>query len=374
VLHEFLASHRAVLIHRCELMVAIRSFPKAMDGELDDGIPMFLDQLIETLRLEQTSQRGRSPEISGIPGGGTASQIEDSATLHGRNLLNQGFTLEQVVRDYGDVCQAVTNLAYELDAPIDVDEFRTFNRCVDNAIASAVGAYAHQQAATIAQDNVLASNSRVGSLVHELRNYLQIATYAVRAIKAGKVGISGATGAVLDRSLAGMRALVDRSVAEVRVTAALPPRLQPVSLAEFVGETEASAALDSRARGCRLTVAPVDTNIVVSADPAMLHAAVFNLLQNAFKFTKSHTAVTLRVQEVADRVLLEVEDHCGGLPPGATDTLVPPFSQHGKDRSGLGLGIDICRRAVEANKGVLRIRNLPGSGCVFTIDLPRYST
>jgi len=121
-----------------------------MDGELDDGIPMFLDQLIETLRLEQTSQRGRSPEISGIPGGGTASQIEDSATLHGRNLLNQGFTLEQVVRDYGDVCQAVTNLAYELDAPIDVDEFRTFNRCVDNAIASAVGAYAHQQAATIA--------------------------------------------------------------------------------------------------------------------------------------------------------------------------------------------------------------------------------
>jgi signal transduction histidine kinase len=330
-------------------MVAIRSFPKATDGELADGIPMFLDQLIETLRLEQTSPR--------VPGGGTTSQIEDSATLHGRNLLSQGFTLEQVVRDYGDVCQAVTNLAYELDAPIDLGEFRIFNRCIDNAIASAVGAYAHQQAATVAQDNVLASNSRVGSLVHELRNYLQIAGYAVRAIKAGKVGISGATGAVLDRSLAGMRALVDRSVAEVRVTAALPPRLQPVSLAEFVGETEASAALDSRARGCRLTVAPVDTNIVVSADPAMLHAAVFNLLHNAFKFTKSHTAVMLRVQEVAGRVLLEVEDHCGGLAPGSAD----------------GLGIDICRRAVEANKGVLRVRDLPGSGCVFTIDLPRYS-
>jgi signal transduction histidine kinase len=354
-------------------MVATRSSPKATDAELANGIPIFLDQIIETLRMEQTAERGRSPEISGVAGGGTPSQIGGVAMLHGRNLLDQGFTLEQVVRDYGDVCQAVTNLAYELNAPIEVDEFRTFNRCIDNAIASAVGAYAERQAAAVAEDSVLASNSRIGSLVHELRNYLQIMTYAVRAIKAGNVGIAGATGAVLDRSLAGMRTLIDRSVAEVRVTAAMPARLQPIRLAEFVGEAEASASLDSRAKSCRLTVAPVDTTIVVSADRDMLHAAVFNLLQNAFKFTKRDSAVTLHVQEVADRVLIEVEDHCGGLPPGAAETLIQPFSQNGEDRSGLGLGLDICRRGVEANHGVLRVRDVPGSGCIFTIDLPRQS-
>jgi signal transduction histidine kinase len=354
-------------------MSAARSAPTGTEAELANGIPIFLDQIIETLRIEQTSDRWRSAETSGVAGGGTASKIGDAATLHGRALLDQGFTLEEVVRDYGDVCQSVTNLAYELSSPIVVDEFRTLNRCIDNAIASAVGAYAHQQAASVEEGNVLASNSRIGSLVHELRNYLHIATYAMRALKAGSVGISGATGAVLDRSLVSMRALIDRSVAEVRATATLPGRVQTIRLTEFLGEAEAAACLDPRAQDCRFIVAPVDTSLVVSADSEMLHAAVFNLLHNAFKFTKPDTDVTLRVQQVTDRVLIEVEDHCGGLPLGADEKLIRPFSQNGKDRSGLGLGLDICRRGAEANNGVLRVRNVPGSGCVFTIDLPRHS-
>jgi signal transduction histidine kinase len=365
--------HRAVLIERCRLMVAQRSSPKATDADLAVGIPIFLDQIIETLRVEQTSERGRSPQISGVAGGGTPSQIGDMATLHGRNLLIQGFTLEQVVRDYGNVCQAVTNLAYDLGAAIEVDEFRSFNRCIDNAIASAVGAYALQQAAAVDQENVLASNSRMGSLVHELRNYLQIVTYAVHAIKTGNVGIAGATGAVLDRSLIGMRHLIDRSLAEVRITAGLPARVQPIGLAKLLRETEAGVPPELQSQGRQLRVGPVDDGITVTGDPEILQAAVFNLLHNAFKFTKRDTAVMLRVQEVADRVLIDVEDHCGGLPPGAAETLIRPFVQKGKDQSGLGLGLDIVRRGVEASNGVLRVRDVPGSGCVFTIDLPRHS-
>jgi signal transduction histidine kinase len=371
VLHDFLASHRTALIDRCRLMAANRPSPPATEHELVNGIPTFLDQLIETLRLEQTSERGRSPEISGVAGGGTRSQIGDIATLHGRELLQQGYSLEQVVRDYGDVCQAVTNLAYELTAPIEVDEFRTFNRCIDNAIASAVDAYALQQAATVERDHVFASNSRMGAFVHELRNYLHVVTYAVRAIKVGNVGVDGATGAVLDRSLLGMRALIDRSVAEVRLTAALPARVVPIPVARFIVESVAAASLDLQSHDCELTVAPVDPDLVVVADPEMLHAAVFNLLQNAFKFTQPRTAVVLRTEASGDRVLIEVADHCGGLKPGAAARLLQPFVQDGEDRSGLGLGLDICRRGVESSNGTLRVRDVPGSGCVFTIDLPR---
>jgi len=50
-----------------------------------------------------------------------------------------------------------------------------------------------------------------------------------------------------------------------------------------------------------------------------------------------------------------------------------PFTQCGEDRSGLGLGLAICRRSVEANHGILGVRDVPGVGCVFTIDLPRHS-
>lgn len=371
VLHDFLALHRGLLVDRCRLMAVYRS-SNPTDADLTTGIPIFLDQIIETLSVEQTGERGQSHRISGIAGGGTHSQIGDMAMLHGRSLLDQGFTLEQVVRDYGDVCQAVTNLAYELGAPIEVDEFRTFNRCIDNAIASAVGAYARHQAAIVEQDNELESKTRMGSLAHELRNYLQIITYAIQAIKAGNVGTVGATGAVLDRSLLGMRHLIDRSLAEVRVTAGLPARLQPIHLAAFLREVKDSFPVGLQLQGRQLTVVPVDEGITVEGDSEILHAAVFNLLHNAIKFTKRDTAVTLRARAAAKRVLIDVEDCCGGLPPGAAETLMRPFLQKDTDRSGLGLGLYICRRGVEANNGILLIRDIPGSGCVFTIDLPQY--
>ena len=59
--------------------------------------------------------------------------IGNSAKKHGHDLLTQGFTVEQVVHDYGDVCQSITDLAVELEASISTDDFRTLNRCLDNA-------------------------------------------------------------------------------------------------------------------------------------------------------------------------------------------------------------------------------------------------
>jgi signal transduction histidine kinase len=370
VLHDFLKTNRAILIDQCQAMVASRSEPKISDHdhELAHGIPIFLDQLIETLTIEQTSEplQGR---IAPDAARSSASEIGSMAALHGRDLLERGFSLDQVVRDYGDVCQAVTSLAYNTGTSIEADEFRTFNRCLDNAIAGAVTEYAVQQALVTTEDGFQALNSRLGPLAHELRNFLHIATYAVKAIRAGNVGMSGATGAVLDRSLLGMRNLIDRSLAEVRVTAGLPPRLKAVRLADFLNEISAASSLDPLARECRFILDPVDPDIEVYVDPDMLAAAVSNLLQNAFKFTKRHSEVHLYTRLSGNRILIEVEDHCGGLPTGIPEKLLLPFVQSGEDRSGLGLGLDICRRSVEANNGILRVRDVPGSGCIFTIDL-----
>jgi len=361
VLHNFLQVHRVGLIDRCRLMVANRSEPKATAEELAHGIPMFLDQLINTLR---------TPELRAAD---SDTDIGKMASLHGRDLLAQGFSLAQVVRDYGDVCQSITNLAYELREPIEVDEFRTLNRCLDDAIAGAVTEYALRQADIAAEDGVRAANSRLGFLAHELRNFVHTATLAVGVIKSGNVGLTGATGGVLDRCLRGMRGLIDRSLAEVRVTADLPPRRQLISLADLLADAEVAASLESRARECGLTVAAVDRDIAVCADRDMLSSALGNLLQNAFKFTKRQTEVQVRARVAQDRVLVEVEDHCGGLAAGTADTMLLPFTQSGGDRSGVGLGLDITRRCVEANQGTLRVRSVPGSGCIFTIDLPRHS-
>jgi hypothetical protein len=104
VLHEFLTANRADLINRCRFKVAQRLAPKVTDAELTHGIPRFLDQLIKTLQVEQSSEPMRSRRVSGPAGGGPAlSEISVTATLHGRELSQQGFTVDQVVHDYGDL-------------------------------------------------------------------------------------------------------------------------------------------------------------------------------------------------------------------------------------------------------------------------------
>jgi signal transduction histidine kinase len=115
----------------------------------------------------------------------------------------------------------------------------------------------------------------------------------------------------------------------------------------------------------------VDDGLAIEADRQVLAAVVGNLLQNAFKFTRPHTTVTLRVGASAARVLIEVEDECGGLPAGNAEELFRPFEQQSADRTGLGLGLAFSRWAVEANHGRIYARTLPDRGCVFTVDLPR---
>lgn len=100
-----------------------------------------------------------------------------------------------------------------------------------------------------------------------------------------------------------------------------------------------------------------------------------NLLHNAFKFTHVGSKVTLRAHEIGDRVLIDVMDHCGGLPPGAAGKIFSPFAQLAKSTTGLGLGLglSIARLSVEADGGMLSVRDVPGTGCVFTINLPRHT-
>jgi signal transduction histidine kinase len=200
---------------------------------------------------------------------------------------------------------------------------------------------------------------------------VQTATLALKVLRSGNVGLTGATGGVLDRCLRALSTLVDRALADVRVAAGLPAQPKAMSLAEFIADVEIGARLDAESRECELIVEPVDPALSIHVDGAMLASAVGNLLQNAAKFTRRHTRITLHAYQVADRIRIDVHDQCGGLPAGAQEIIFQPFRQHGDDRSGLGLGLDISRRSVEANAGMLSVVDRPGHGCTFTIDLPK---
>lgn len=177
----------------------------------------------------------------------------------------------------------------------------------------------------------------------------------------------------MDRSLVAMSHLIDRSLTETRMNAGMPARYQLISVADFISEVKISAVLEAAVYECELSVSIVDPTLAVDADRDMLFSTVGNLLQNAFKFTAHRTKVKLYAYAEADRILISVEDSGSGLAPGEAETIFQPFTQSGADKSGVGLGLAICRRSTEINKGVLSVRNVPGSGCVFTIDLPRHT-
>ena len=353
MLHHFIALHRDEIIRRCRSKVAKRSVPAPTQAEITNGVPLFLDQLADALRLGQLS----SPEIS------------TTASRHGHDLRRQGFTVSQVVHDYGDVCQSVTELAVELKAPISADDFRLLNACLDDAIAVAVTQYGLEGNQSAVDVETARGRERLGFLAHELRNLLHTATLAFAVLKTGNVGVAGSTGTVLERNLAFASELIDRSLAEVR--AADGHHTENILLSEFVDALKQDAVLAATARGISLTVTPIDADIMIEGDRQILTAVMMNLLLNAFKFTAPHSEVILRVGGGADRVLIEVEDRCGGLPTADTDELFHPFEQRGKDRTGLGLGLAFSRWGVEANHGKVYARTMPGVGCVFTVDLPR---
>lgn len=371
MLHNFLSNNRDELTNRCRIKVGTRTGRSATEQQLKDGIPLFLNQLIETLEIEQGRDPLASREISGPSNGGFAfSEVGNTAAQHGKDLLGLGLTVDQVVHDYGDLCQAITDLAFERDTPFAVDEFRTLNRCLDNAISGAVTEYSFQRDTAKTEANTIESNRRVGVLAHELRNLLSTALFAFTATKTGNLSLSGATGSILERSLHGLERLIASSLQEAR-PADDQQALSAFSLAEFISEIHEAAIMSATSRGCFLHTSDVDKDLALSGTRDLLMAAIANLLQNAFKFTLPGTEVSMSAYASGDRILIDVRDHCGGLDAGAAERMFLPFTQLGSNREGIGLGLTIAKQTVTANNGTLSVTNLPGEGCVFSVNLPR---
>ena len=215
MLHEFITTHRDELIARCRSKSAERALPLP-DSALDDGVGRFMDQLAGILREEW---RAGDANGSGPLAAATPAELGSTAARHGEHLLKHGFSVDQVVHEYGDVCQAVSDLALALDAPFSTAEFRTLNRCLDNAIAVAVTAHGAQTQHLIA-DREASLHLRLRGLTADYQRIVAVAIHAYSAIKTGHVGVTGATGALLGHSLAELSYLAVQS---------LPPMVDALS-------------------------------------------------------------------------------------------------------------------------------------------------
>ena len=224
MLHEFLSSNRAELIRRCRSKVVGRSSPPPGDAvALEHGVPRFLEQLVDALRHEEANPESWSNENSALV------ESTRTATSDGDELFEQGYTVGQVVHGYGDVCQVITQLAIEMNAPVTLREFRTFNRLLDNAIADAVSSFVLHRETPATGDGAYELHQHLGSVAEAQRKLLDAAMLALDAVRYGNVGLRGATGSILEESLKQLRILIDKSLPEVRLATGMTKGVVPLS-------------------------------------------------------------------------------------------------------------------------------------------------
>lgn len=216
MLYEFVTSNRDELIRRCQDKVTKRANTPEIRAALGNGVPLFLRQLSDILRAEtETTQR----PVAGEGADASARIVGSTAKLNGAEMLRAGYSVDQVVHGYGDVCQSITEMAIELNVGISADEFRTLNRCLDDAIADAVEAYGSAHQTQLNEQTEILHDS-LDQFIKDQWRLLETAIQSYAAIKTGNIGLNGATGMLLIHSLEELRALAGRAVPAIRQASA----------------------------------------------------------------------------------------------------------------------------------------------------------
>jgi signal transduction histidine kinase len=349
MLHTFIEENQEQITTRAGMLSRERDPFLNIDAPVTE-ISTFLTQVSTTLRFGQAVLDD-------------AESIISTAGRNGANMMRAGHPIVDVVQSYGDVCQAVTALAAESKVPISAAEFCVFNRCLDEAIGQAVSEYSR----IVEEARAVGEVERLGAVAHELRDHLQTAHLSFQTMKLSPRSFDGLSGQLLERALANLRELVERKLSDVRVAAGVYRR-ETFELAPFIQEMTKTAQLHAQSRGLTFKVdAVVDGTL--DGDRLLLMSAIMNLVHNALKFTRPAGTVSATVRMSETRISIALQDQCGGMPDDAT--VFESFSdRRGIDQSGLGLGLSMAMQVVQAHAGEIKVTNLPGDGCVFTIELP----
>jgi len=325
--------------------VAASTLPRA---ELLDHVPAFVDELIRALH----------------PGAIPLPPMTANAEEHGEQRFGLGFDVAEVVREYGMLHECILQIAGEAELTIKPPEHEVIVKWLNEGIADAVAEYVKQRDLELQRQ----SSEHLGFIAHELRNPLGTTKLAFQRLRRTELAESR-TVEMVERGLKRMGDMIDGALSHASLRLGVMPRLAPIALRSFLHELETDAAIEAQAKRIEIAVlAPED--LLIEADPRLLRSAISNLLHNALKFSHEGTKVVMSAARTEGRLTIEVTDACGGLPPGKAEELFTPLVQRGDNRTGFGLGLSIALQAAEAHKGTIRVRDLPGRGCVFTIDLP----
>jgi len=355
-LHAVLDANRDQVMQAWVALVQGTITPESMPTiELIDHLPKFLHEVITALRVE-----------AGEPAQLDADEHAQTARGHGEQRLRLGFSLDAVVREYGALRDAIVDTARGLGAAPTFDEMQCLFSSTISGIARAVSEYARQRDA----EQQRLHNEHIAFIAHELRNPLASATTAHDILKMqGHIPPDARPAIALARGLLSMQELIDHALSVARVASGIELRRESVQLSALLAEAELVAAGEADGRNIELHV-QLEADITLDIDRRLMRSALNNIVRNAVKYTAPGTKIEIRSRIDGGHVLIEVEDHCGGLPPGKVEAAFAPFVRLTTRTPGFGLGLAIAKQALDAHGGTIRVQNLPGKGCVFALELP----
>jgi signal transduction histidine kinase len=318
--------------------------------EIIDSLREFLAELSAALRAG--ARRAREAGATSLP-----------AQQHGLQRFHLGYEVTALIREYGTIPELLFELVDEHRIEVTVPELRALSQFVIGSISAAAASYANRRDEEVRGH----AAEHLAFLAHELRNPLSSARMALGLIRdRGELTPSRAADS-LERGLQRLTTLIDDALVNVRLKAAASIHCEQLDIAALISELVAESSAEIEAKNLSVTAHGEGECL---ADRRALRSALSNLLRNAVKFTPAGKKIAVRVKHGEGRIVIEVEDACGGLADDKVHKLFDPYVQAGYDRSGFGLGLAIAKHAAEAHSGEIRVHNLPDVGCVFVIDLP----
>ncbi len=270
------------------------------------------------------------------------------------------------MREYGALRDAILASAMASGAEISFRELQVLFDTTVTGIAGAVSEYAHQRDAEL----VRLTNEHFAFIAHELRNPLSSAMLGLQLLEEkGQLPKPSRSADAVEHGIRRAVELIDETLRAARVASGIELRRQWTTLKTLFQEVELGAVSEAESRDVKLCL-QVGNDDRISLDVRLVCSALGNLVRNAVKYTKPGSEVTLRGQITNGRLVVEVEDCCGGLPPGKVEEVFAPFVRLNSRPGGFGLGLAIAKQAADAHGGSIRVQNLPGKGCIFVLELP----
>jgi signal transduction histidine kinase len=323
--------------------------------ELTNHIPRFLDEIVAALTLD-----------AGLPSGSPTAPVEtNTAAGHGAQRLRLGFSLDAIIREYGLLRDAIVEVARHSLVELTFRELQIVFDCIIGGIAHAVSEYTRRRDAEFTRQ----ANEHFAFVAHELRNPLSAATMAFQLLKAQGHFPTGRPTSALERGLRRTSELIDQTLQTARATAGIDLRREATTLSALIDDAVLGALPEAESKAITIRVA-IAQDATMSLDVRLVRSALVNLVLNGVKYTHKQSTIELRAGITEGKVLIEVEDCCGGIAPETIEKAFAPFMRFDKSQKGFGLGLAIARQAAEAHGGTIYVKNLPGKGCVFLLELP----